>query len=94
MSADPKICALRLYLESAFPGYTVSESTARKSEISFKIHGHDGYYQVSVKLTFLETHAVDEIAVLLQEWKVAVAVRTATTACVIVGNGGVSVAWA
>src|SRR5437867_5938808 len=42
VSADPKICALRLYLESAFPGYTVSESTARKSEITFKIHGHDG----------------------------------------------------
>ena len=92
--AEPAIRAVHGYLETAFPGHDITETTRRQGEVTFKIHSQDGYYQVSVKLTFLDTHTVEEIGGLLQEWNLAAEVRKAKTACVIVGNGGVSVAWA
>lgn len=91
---DPaKIEAVRGYLRAAFPGHDIQDRSRRVTEHYFKVSREGVSYTVTFKQTFLDDHTAEEIARLLDEWRLVSSVRKAETACIVVGNGGICTVW-
>lgn len=91
---DPgKIEVVRGYLQTAFPDHDIQDRSRRVTDHDFKVSRGGVSYTVTVKQTFLDDHTPEEITRLLDDWRLVSSVRKASTACVIVGNGGISTVW-
>jgi hypothetical protein len=93
MSDPVKIEAVRGYLQTAFPDHDIRDRSRRVTDHDFTVSRGGVSYRVTVKQTFLDDHTPEEIACLLDDWRLVSSVRKAETACVIVGNGGIAAAY-
>ena len=93
MSDPSKIDAVRRYLRTNFPRHDITDKSRGANGHDFKLSRGGSAYNVTVKRSFLDDHAPEEIGSLLQQWQMERALKKSETAGVIVGNGGLCVAW-
>lgn len=93
MTDPSKIDAVRSYLRATFPQHEIQDQPRGANGHAFKLSRGGSAYNVTVKLSFLEDHAPEEIDDLLRRWQMERALKKSETAGVIVGNGGLCVAW-
>ena len=93
MTDPSKIDAVRSYLRAAFPRHELTDKARGANGHDFKLSRGGSAYKVTVKRSFLDGHQPDDIADLLQRWQMARALKTSDSAELLVGNGGLCVAW-
>lgn len=93
MTDPAKIDAVRSHLRTAFPRHELTDKSRGANGHDFKLARGGSIYKVTVKRSFLDEHAPDEIGALLQRWQLERALKKSETAGLIVGNGGLCVAW-
>ncbi len=93
MTDPSKIDAIRSYLHATFPRHELKDKSRGANGHDFKLSREGSAYSVTVKRSFLDDHTPEAIDDLLRRWQVERAIRKSETAGVIVGNGGLCVAW-
>jgi len=93
MSDPSKIDAVRTYLRTAFPRHALKDKSRGANGHDFKISREGSAYKVTVKRSFLDDHTPEEIGALLQQWQMERALKKSESAELLVGNGGLCVAW-
>lgn len=93
MSDPSTIDAVRRYLQTSFPRHDLTDKSRGANGHEFKLARESSGYTVTVKRSFLDGHRPDEISDILCRWQMARALKTSASAGLIVGNGGLCVAW-
>ena len=93
MTDPSKIDAVRSYLQTNFPQHDITDKSRGVNGHDFKLSRGGSAYKVTVKRSFLDDHAPEEVGSLLQQWQVERVLKKSETAGVIVGNGGPCAAW-
>ena len=93
MTDPSKIDAVRSYLQITFPQHEIEDRSRGANGHDFTLSRGGSAYKVTVKRSFLDDHTPEEIASLLQQWQTERALKKSETAGVIIGNGGLCVAW-
>lgn len=93
MTNPSKIDAVRNYLQATFPQHDLTDKSRGANGHAFKLSRCGSSYKVTVKRSFLDDHAPDEIDDLLRRWQMERALKKSETSGLIVGNGGLCVAW-
>ena len=93
MTDPSKIDAVRSYLQAAFPRHALTDKARGANGHDFKLVREGSAYTVTVKRSFLDDHTPDEIASLLHRWQMERALKKSESAGLLVGNGGLCVAW-
>jgi hypothetical protein len=93
MTDPSKIDAVRSYLQATFPQHEIQDRSRGENGHDFKLSSGGSAYNVTVKRSFLDDHAPEEIDDILRRWQMERALKKSETAGVIVGNGGLCVAW-
>jgi hypothetical protein len=93
MTDPSKIDAVRSYLQATFPQHEITDKSRGVNGHDFKLSREGSAYKVTVKRSFLDDHTPDEIDGLLKRWQTERALKKSETAGLIVGNGGLCVAW-
>ena len=93
MTDHSKIDAVRTYLLATFPQHDITEKSRGANGHDFNLSREGSTYKVTVKRSFLDDHTPAEIADLLRRWQMERTLKKSETAGLIVGNGGLCVAW-
>ena len=93
MTDPSKIDAVRTYLRTMFPQHELTDKSRGANGHDFKLSRGGSAYKVTVKRSFLDGHTPDKIASLLQQWQMERALKKSESAGLLVGNGGLCVAW-
>ncbi len=93
MTDPSKIDAVRRYLQAAFPKHALTDKSRGANGHDFTLDRGGSAYKVTVKRSFLDDHTPEEIDDLLRRWQMERALKKSETAGLIVGNGGLCVAW-
>jgi hypothetical protein len=93
MTDPSKIDAVRGYLQATFPQHELTDKSRGANGHDFKLSREGSAYKVTVKRSFLDDHTPDEIDGLLKRWQTERALKKSETSGLIVGNGGLCVAW-
>jgi hypothetical protein len=94
LRSDPtKLTAARSYLETAFPGFTISDrhDTDTISELfTIENPAQRLVYQVRMSRDFLDANSSEQIQQQLERWEAAEAARRSKRSLVVVTNAGVA----
>ena len=93
MTDPSRTAAVRSYLQAAFPQHELTDKSRGANGHDFKLAREGSAYKVTVKRSFLDDHTPEEIDGLLRRWQMERTLKKSETAGVIVGNGGLCVAW-
>ena len=93
MSDLSKIDTVRSYLRAAFPRHELTDKSRGANGHDFKISRGGSAYKVTVKRSFLDDHTPGEIDGLLRRWQMERALKKSESSGLLVGNGGLCVAW-
>lgn len=93
MTDPAKIDAVRSYLQAAFPQHALTDKARGANGHDFKLSRGGSAYKVTVKRSFLDDHTPGEIDDLLRRWQMERALKKSGSAELLVGNGGLCVAW-
>ena len=93
MTDPSRIDAVRSYLQTAFPQHEITDKSRGANGHDFKISRDGSAYKVTAKRSFLDDHPPEDIADLLTGWQTERALKKSETSGLIVGNGGLCVAW-
>lgn len=90
MFPEDKLNAVRNYLKSEFPGYTIDDHyDFDRFAQTFRLTLGDKIHLVTVSREFIDDHSVSEISILLQGYNLSQYFKDEKVVRVIVTNSGV-----
>lgn len=93
MTDPSKIDAVRTYLQATFPQHALTDKSRGANGHDFKLSRGGSIYKITAKRSFLDDHTPEEIDGFLRRWQTERALKKSETSGLIVGNGGLCVAW-